>query len=1025
MTTTTTTTSVKLLLVFQVALICLCASSLHGDESTDRLSLAAFKEAISHDPRRALASWNASAHFCTWDGVLCSSSSSGGSGGRVVTRLNITGRGLAGRISPSLSNLTRLERLVLSGNALAGGIPASLGRLQRLQLLDLTNNTLRGVIPHQLANCSGLMALRLGGNDLVGRIPDHLAQHHRLGILELDRNELAGHIPASLANITTLNVFLCGGNLIEVVQLAGFGCGNRLTSSRFPQAILNLSALTVVSLAVNHLSGEIPSDIGNSLPNLQGLALGMNSFYGSVPDSLMNASELHLIDMSYNNFTGVIPSSIGRLTKLSFLNLEGNQLLAHRTRGWEFMNSLANCTMLQRISLATNHLEGPIPNSIGNLSNQLQLLYLGENKLSGDFPSGIANLPNLFALGLNDNQFMGELPEWLGTLKKLQAVDLSHNNFTGSIPSSLSNLSQLVYLFLNSNKFGGHLPASFGNLRVLNSLRISDNFLHGMIPREIFGIPAITKIELSSNNLSGRLPPEVGGAKQLVRLLLSSNKISGDITNTLGDCESLQYAMLDHNNFSGTIPTSLGKISSLQVLNLSRNNLAGPIPASLGNLQLLEQLDLSFNHLKGEVPTKGIFRNVTAMRIDGNPELCGGVLELHLLACPIMAINSSKKHEHSIVKKVVIPIASIVSLAIVISVMVFFKGKQKENGLSLPSFDSKFPKVSYRDLARATEGFSGSNLIGKGRYSSVYQAILFPDRTMVAVKVFSLETRGAQKSFIAECNVLRNLRHRNLVPILTACSSIDPKGNDFKALVYKFMPRGDLHALLYLTRTDANPASTPSHVTLAQRLGIMVDVADALEYLHHENQGTIIHCDLKPSNILLDDDMTAHVGDFGLSRFKVDSLASSFADSISTSSIAIKGTIGYVAPVSTAGDVYSFGIVLLEIFLRKKPTDDLFKDGLNIVRYVEMNFPDRISHIVDPDLQEDECDVSQRTSLAMKENSLECILSMLNIGLRCTNPCPNERMDMQEVAARLHGIRGAYQRGNMYRTPGTTEGQSN
>ena len=75
-----------------------------------------------------------------------------------------------------------------------------------------------------------------------------------------------------------------------------------------------------------------------------------------------------------------------------------------------------------------------------------------------------------------------------------------------------------------------------------------------------------------------------------------------------------------------------------------------------------------------------------------------------------------------------------------------------------------------------------------------------------------------------------------------------------------------------------------------------MNVADALEYLHHNNQGAIVHCDLKPSNILLDETMTAHVGDFGLARFKIGSGVSSFADSISTSSIAIKGTIGYVAP---------------------------------------------------------------------------------------------------------------------------------
>ena len=183
-----------------------------------------------------------------------------------------------------------------------------------------------------------------------------------------------------------------------------------------------------------------------------------------------------------------------------------------------------------------------------------------------------------------------------------------------------------------------------------------------------------------------------------------------------------------------------------------------------------------------------------------------------------------------------------------------------------------------------------------------------------------------------------------------------------------------------------------------------------------------------------------------MQRFKVGSGTPYSGDSISTSSVAIKGTIGYIAPgnsyfhttqlvsctvifelnnsimqstecagtgeVSSVGDVYSFGIVLLEIFIRKRPTDDMFKDGVNIARFVEMNFPDRIAQIVDPELLEEHDDVSQQTSSAMTQKKLECLISVLNNGLRCANPSPNERMDMQEVAARLHGIKDAYLNGN-------------
>ncbi|TVU26564.1 hypothetical protein EJB05_29117, partial [Eragrostis curvula] len=390
---------------------------------------------------------------------------------------------------------------------------------------------------------------------------------------------------------------------------------------------------------------------------------------------------------------------------------------------------------------------------------------------------------------------------------------------------------------------------------------------------------------------------------------------------------------------------------------------------------------------------------------------------LHLQVCSTMHLMPILQKKF-IVKKVVMPLGIMMSVAILLCVMLTWSGNKRSKSVTPPSFEQECPKVSYNDLARATDDFSSSRLINKGGFSAVYQGKMFPERIIVAIKVFSLETKGAPKSFIAECNALRNMRHQNLVPILTACSSIDSEGNDFKALVYEFRPGGDLHALLYKSRDDRD-TSTSRRITLTQRLSIVVNIADALEYLHHNSQRTIVHCDIKPSNILLDENMTAYVGDFGLARLKSDSAVSSFTSLISTSSITIKGTIGYVAPecatcgaVSCALDVYSFGIVLLETFLRKRPTDDMIIGGLNIAKFVEMNFPDRISQIVDPELQEYSHDdgLSQEASAAMKERTFAYLLSVLDIGLHCTKACPSKCMDMPGVAARLHEVRKTYLR---------------
>ena len=205
---------------------------------------------------------------------------------------------------------------------------------------------------------------------------------------------------------------------------------------------------------------------------------------------------------------------------------------------------------------------------------------------------------------------------------------------------------------------------------------------------------------------------------------------------------------------------------------------------------------------------------------------------------------------------------------------------------------------SYKMLHQATNGFSPSNLIGSGSFGSVYKGVLDQEERLVVVKVLNLQNKDASKSFMAECNVLRNVRHRNLIKILTCCSSINYNGDDFKALVFEFMTNGSLDMWLHPMENSDNQSK---NLSILQRLIIAIDVAFALNYLHNHCEQKIIHCDLKPSNILLDGDMIAHVSDFGLSRLLTTSNDSSQK---STSTIGLKGSIGYAAP----------GIIFLLLF---------------------------------------------------------------------------------------------------------------
>ena len=144
-----------------------------------------------------------------------------------------------------------------------------------------------------------------------------------------------------------------------------------------------------------------------------------------------------------------------------------------------------------------------------------------------------------------------------------------------------------------------------------------------------------------------------------------------------------------------------------------------------------------------------------------------------------------------------IPILGAASLTLLIYFIISRK-KVSRVQFPMPFSSEQFPKVSYKDLAQATENFTQSNLIGRGSHGSVYKgSLIISEPMVVAVKVFYLAMEGDDTSFISECQALKSIRHRNIVPILTACSTIDNRGNDFRALVYRFMPNGSLDTWLH------------------------------------------------------------------------------------------------------------------------------------------------------------------------------------------------------------------------------------
>ncbi|GJS70697.1 kinase-like domain-containing protein [Tanacetum coccineum] len=782
---------------------------------------------------------------------------------------------------------------------------------------------------------------------LEGSLSPHVGNLSFLHVLSLFNNSFQGTIPHELGRLSRLcGLYLHRNKFGGVIPTNFSGCSN----------------LEDLRLARNKLAGSIPKDI-SLLSKLARIIIDDNKLMGGIPPFLGNITSMEWFYAGGNPLGGSIPDTLGLLKSLTKFGVGSCNLHG------SIPPSIFNLSLLANLSLSENHLTGSLPSEIGVMFPNLELLQLWDNELTGVLPPSISNCSKLTFLEMSDNNFSGKLTIDFSKLRDINRILLQHKQpsmghgevVDMSAPTSIGNLSdQLSYLAVEDNQLLGSLPLSIGSLVGLTFLDLQYNRFKGKIPNTIGNLQKLQGLGLNSNQFSGSIPDSIGNLSLLTQLYLDYNKLEGHIPSSLGNCKEHNGLNLSNNRLSGKIPKQILQLPSLSYfLYFSQNFLSGSIPLEIKDLKMLSELDLSDNNLSGAISIGlGDCISPTMLNLSNN-------IFQDTIPSSLSSLRGLKGE---------VPVAGVFANASAFSVL----GNNRLCG-----------GLVTLGLHKCKEK---ENLIGKGGFSSVYKGILdCDDDRFVAVKVLHLQHRGALKSFLAECEAWRNIRHRNLLKIVTSCSSVDFQGNDFKAIVYEFMPNGSVHEWLH---SSANI----SKLNLLQRINILRDVATALDYLHNRCQTTIVHGDLKPSNILLDDDMVAHVGDFGLARLLG-------ADLNQNSSTGVKGTIGYAPPeygigseMTSSGDVYSFGILLLEVMTGKKPTDDMFNDGLSLHKFAYMALPDHVVDVIDGDAI-----VLQSTEANAKKVE-ECLTAIIKIGVSCSVDSPPQRMKIEIVVIELQHI---------------------
>ncbi|CAI9767745.1 unnamed protein product [Fraxinus pennsylvanica] len=814
-----------------------------------------------------------------------------------------------------------------------------------------------------------------------GTISEDISHFNLLMYLDLSENNLTGHIPRSISSLRNLNFLFLYNNMIT-----GF----------IPPEIGNCSSLVEIRLQHNFISGNLPSEICE-LHGLKVFHTFNNQIEGHLPQCIERMQSLEELALYNNRLTGSIPFGISNLTNLTFLSL------AHNDLSGAIPSDLGknNLPGLVKLDLTGNRLDGRIPSGIC-AGDRLVVLALGNNNFNSSFPKEITECKSLNRLILRDNFLQGSIPDDIEKNSSISYFDIRGNLLEGRIPIRFGFWRNLSMMDLSDNKFSGSMPKEFGNLQNLQVLRISSNRLTGEIPWELTHCQKLTELDLSMNNLSGRLPPGILSSFTMKIIRLQENKFNSVIPESFSSSQTLQELQLGKNMLEGPIPCGLTKIQHFSsVLNLSMNKLSGEIPKCLSNLDKLEILDISSNGFSGEIPSEvnnmvslsfvNISFNLLSGKIPGswekildshpgsslgNPELC-------LISTESTNCGKRDRKSHARAKILAGIIAPVLLLAFLLAAVYILLIRVQNSSLadqsllhSLSRTEDLPEDLNFEDILHATERWSDKYVIGRGKHGTVYRTQSVRTRKNWAVKKVDL----SETKISMEMRTLSLIRHRNVVRM--EGYSIR---NGYGYIVTDYMPGGTLHELVHREK----PRMALNWET---RFRIALGIAQGLSYLHHDCVPKIIHRDIKSNNILMDSELEPKIGDFGTAKMDSD------IDESSTVS-EIVGTLGYIAPenayttrLTEKCDVYSYGVILLELLSRKLPVDPSFEEGLDIASWVRKNSQSNYSDFLscfDEEIQSWDSEEQRKA------------LDLMDIAIKCTEFMADSRPSMREVVGSL------------------------